>query len=113
MALAPTTAVPSPSGGALKMAEDGNAAPGVAQGGDSLVPPALDCVLLTAPTETVNHLCSARLRLMSALPSVGIAWSLWCGQCGSLRDALSGTATPTCSKKRTSDGIVKEDDGTR
>lgn len=74
---------------------------------EAAVPPPLDPALLTAPSTTINHLCSARLRLMTSLPSVGIAWSLWCGQCGALRDA----DTSSRPKKRSSDGVIKEDDG--
>lgn len=70
------------------------------------VPPTLDCALLATPLPAVNYLCEARLRLLSSLPSIGLAWSLWCGRCGALREgqggaeAYSGANTPKGGKKR-------------
>lgn len=109
---ASAAAAPSPSSYPSKAASSAATPEPVAMKQVDPTPPALDCSILTAPSATINHLCGARLRLMSSLPSVGIAWSLWCGSCGALREGLSGAESPAPSwKKRTADGAVKEDDG--
>ncbi|KAL1408550.1 hypothetical protein Q8F55_005363 [Vanrija albida] len=86
---------------------------------DPTVPPTLDCALLATPLPAVNYLCEARLRLLSSLRSIGIAWSLWCGRCGALREgqggaepgmSLSGANTPKGgnSKKRPASALLDE-----
>lgn len=77
---------------------------------DEPVPPTLDCALLASPG-AANVLRSARLSLLHSLPSVGIAWSLWCGRCGALREGLGGAETPRTGGgcKRDSEGEIKCD----
>lgn len=83
--------------------------------------PALDMSLLPTTLAAVNHLCAARVRLLATMPTVGMAWSLWCGRCGALREGFggacayelrdkSGSATPsstTASRKRSINGELK------
>lgn len=58
------------------------------------LPPVLDPALLSGPA--TDKLCAARVRLLNSLPQVSIAWSLWCGKCGTLRD---GYAPPRNKRK--------------
>lgn len=51
------------------------------------LPPVLDPALLSGPA--TDKLCAARVRLLNVLPQVSIAWSLWCGKCGTLRDGYT------------------------
>lgn len=59
------------------------------------LPPALDPALVSGPA--TDRLCAARVHLLNSLPQVSIAWSLWCGNCGTLRD---GIANPPSRKRK-------------
>ncbi|CAK9783275.1 hypothetical protein CC85DRAFT_325148 [Cutaneotrichosporon oleaginosum] len=72
------------------------------------VPPTLDAALAAGFMGSLDVLRCARLSLLHSLPRVGIAWSLWCGHCGALREVGDDTvmvAKP--SRKRDSEGFLK------
>ncbi|GMK56569.1 hypothetical protein CspeluHIS016_0304090 [Cutaneotrichosporon spelunceum] len=72
------------------------------------VPPTLDAALATGMVGSYDVLRYARLSLLHALPSTGLAWSLWCGHCGALREVGEDPeAVARANRKRDADGFLK------
>lgn len=77
------------------------------------VPPTLDVALATGGAAgSLDVLRCARLSLLHSLPRVGLAWSLWCGHCGALREIGENPEEDTrASRKRDADGLFKAEGG--